>query len=62
MTYDLAEDSFALGVVVGLLVGLFVGLPAGYVIAQAIKPKEDSVVSLERDSSGRITAILEKKL
>jgi len=56
------KDSFALGFIAGLLAGLFIGLPAGWCIAQAVKPKEDSVVSLERDSSGRITAILEKKL
>jgi hypothetical protein len=59
----LAEDSFALGIVVGLLLGLFVGLPAGYVLAQTLRPKEgDGVVALERDAEGRITAIVEKHL
>ena len=58
----MAEDSFAVGIIIGLAIGLLGGIPIGWIIAQAIKPKEDSVVSLERDSSGRITAILEKKL
>lgn len=58
----MAEDSFTIGVVVGLVIGLFVGIPVGYVVAQALRPKDDSVVTLERDEVGRITAILEKHL
>lgn len=58
---SLAEDNFALGVIVGLLIGLFVGIPAAYVLAQTIKPKGE-VVTLERDDSGRIMAIVEKQL
>ena len=55
------KDGFALGFIAGLLVGIFVGLPVGWVIAQATKPKGE-VVTLERDESGRISAIVEKQL
>lgn len=55
------KDSFALGFIAGLLVGIFVGLPVGWMIAQTVKPKGE-VVTLERDDSGRITAIVEKQL
>ena len=58
----MADQDFALGLIAGLIIGIFVGLPCGYVIAQALKPKEDSIVSLERDVEGRITAIIEKSI
>jgi len=57
----LADDSFALGFIAGLLGGLFVGIPVGWVVAQTVKPKGE-VVTLERDESGRISAIVEKSL
>lgn len=59
---DVADEGFATGFIAGILVGIFVGLPAGWCIAQALKPKTDSVVTLERDVAGRITAIVEKQL
>jgi hypothetical protein len=62
MVLKLAEDSFALGFIAGLLAGLFIGLPAGWCIAQALKPKEGSVVTLNRDAEGRIIDIVEKQL
>lgn len=55
------KDSFALGFIAGLLVGIFVGIPASWVIFQTLKPKGE-VVTLERDESGRISAIVEKQL
>lgn len=58
----MADDSFAFGFVAGLLVGIFVGLPVGWVAAQYLKPKSDSVVTLERDEKGRIQAIVEKQV
>jgi hypothetical protein len=58
----LAEDGFAFGVIVGLLIGLFCGIPTGWLIAQAIRPKEGSIVTLSRDESGRIMDIVEKSL
>jgi len=56
------KDDFALGFVAGLLLGIFVGIPVSWVVAQALKPKEDSLVTLERDSEGKITAIVEKHI
>jgi len=58
----MADEGFALGLIAGLLVGIFIGLPAGWVLAQALKPKQGSVVTLDRDETGRITAIVEKQL
>lgn len=58
----MADDGFALGFIAGLLAGIFVALPCGYVLAQVLKPNSDSVVSFDRDNSGRITAITEKHL
>ncbi len=58
----MADEGFTTGFIAGILVGIIVGIPCGYVVAQALKPKTDSVVTLERDGSGRITAIVEKQL
>jgi hypothetical protein len=57
-----AEDSLAVGILIGLIIGLFGGIPIGWMIAQAVKPKEDSVVMLGRDAEGRIIDIVEKSL
>jgi len=57
-----ADEGFATGFIAGILVGVLVGLPAGWCIAQALKPKTDSLVTLERDETGRITSIMEKQL
>jgi len=57
-----ADDSFATGFIAGILVGVLVGIPCGYVVAQALKPKTDSLVTLERNERDKVVAIMEKHL
>lgn len=54
----MADENTALVFIV-FVAGLGLGVPLGFALAYFVRPKT-SVVSLERDDKGRITAIVEK--
>jgi hypothetical protein len=55
-------DEFASGIAIGLLIGVLAGIPLGWIIAQYAGGAGDSIVALERDANGNISAIVEKQI
>ena len=43
--------------IAGIFIGVLIGIPIGYILLQALKPREQASVIFERDQEGRISGI-----